>query len=158
MAVLEMTENKERQREIISYLINENLPFADRKVLQKELNDLMNTNTEEKMRTWMKKEARAIVGNRNWENMNIIEFVKLRHAGLTQSEIADFFNVSKSKMDNFVAIRENRSYYRKNFVYDLHRIAREIGRINDFRGRFYEKRRWCVYSRKWRRKVNNKTT
>ncbi|UVW24732.1 DUF2481 family protein [Listeria innocua] len=125
MAVMEMTENKERQREIISYLINENLPFADRKVLQKELNDLMNTNTEEKMRTWMKKEARAIVGNRNWENMNIIEFVKLRHAGLTQSEIAGFFNVSKSKMDNFVAIRENRSYYRKNFVYDLHRIARE---------------------------------
>ncbi|EAF4548981.1 DUF2481 domain-containing protein [Listeria monocytogenes serotype 1/2a] len=123
--VLEMTENKERQREIISCLINENLPFADRKVLQKELNYLMNTNTEEKMRTWMKKEARAIVGNRNWENMNIIEFVKLRHAGLTQSEIADFFNVSKSKMDNFVAIRENRSYYRKNFVYDLHRIARE---------------------------------
>ncbi|EAA0417378.1 TPA_asm: hypothetical protein GHG98_13565 [Listeria monocytogenes] len=123
--VLEMTENKERQREIISYLINENLPFADRKVLQKELNYLMNTNTEEKMRTWMKKEARAIVGNRNWENMNIIEFVILRHAGLTQSEIADFFNVSKSKMDNFVAIRENRSYYRKNFVYDLHRIARE---------------------------------
>ncbi|EPZ7844883.1 DUF2481 family protein, partial [Listeria monocytogenes] len=48
--VLEITENKERQREIISYLINENLPFADRKVLQKELNDLMNTNTEEKMR------------------------------------------------------------------------------------------------------------
>ncbi|ECJ9747518.1 DUF2481 domain-containing protein [Listeria monocytogenes] len=114
MEVLEMAENKERQREIISYLINENLPFADREVLQKELNDLMNTNTEEKMRTWMKKEARAIVGNRNWENMNIIEFVKLRHAGLTQS-----------KMDNFVAIRENRSYYRKNFVYDLHRIARE---------------------------------
>lgn len=130
--VLEMTENKERQREIISYLINENLPFADRKVLQKELNDLMNTNTEEKMRTWMKKEARAIVGNRNWENMNIIEFVKLRHAGLTQSEIADFFNVSKSKMDNFEQL-EKIAHITERILFTIYTESLgKIGRINDF--------------------------
>ncbi|MBV1186284.1 DUF2481 family protein, partial [Listeria monocytogenes] len=45
MAVMEVTENKARQREIISYITNNDLPHNELKELQRELNQLMNRNT-----------------------------------------------------------------------------------------------------------------
>ncbi|EAF2285106.1 DUF2481 domain-containing protein [Listeria monocytogenes] len=56
MAVMEVTENKARQREIISYITNNDLPHNELKELQRELNQLMNRNTEEKKKNYMKKE------------------------------------------------------------------------------------------------------
>ncbi|EHQ5232140.1 DUF2481 family protein, partial [Listeria monocytogenes] len=81
MAVMGMTENKARQRKIISHLVSENLSLSKRKELQKELNRLMKENTEEKQKTYWSKTFDRIVRKKNWEEITLNEFIELRHAG-----------------------------------------------------------------------------
>lgn len=47
-----MTKNKARQREIISYIANNDVELDELLKLQKELNNLMKENTEEKQKTY----------------------------------------------------------------------------------------------------------
>lgn len=51
MTVMEMTKSKARQREIISYIANNDVELDELLKLQKELNQLMNENTIEKQKT-----------------------------------------------------------------------------------------------------------
>lgn len=55
MAVMEMTKNKTRQREIISYIANNDVELNELLKLQKELNNLMKENTEEKQKNLLDK-------------------------------------------------------------------------------------------------------
>ncbi|WP_187992162.1 DUF2481 family protein, partial [Listeria innocua] len=52
MAVMEVTKSKARQREIISYIANNDVELDELLKLQKELNQLMNENTIEKQKTY----------------------------------------------------------------------------------------------------------
>lgn len=69
MAVMEMTKNKERQREIIGYIANNDVELDELLKLQKELNNLMKENTEEKQKTyWTKTFDRIVKKKKMGEN------------------------------------------------------------------------------------------
>ncbi|EKZ1508342.1 DUF2481 family protein [Listeria monocytogenes] len=113
MAVMGMTENKARQREIISHLLSENLSLIKRKELQKELNRLMKENTEEKQKTYWSKTFDRIVRKKNWEEITLNEFIELRHAGLSGYAIADHFGITRAVVFNYT--RNNRTEYYRLF-------------------------------------------
>lgn len=113
MAVMEITKNKARQREIISHLVSENLSLSKRKELQKELNRLMKENTEEKQKTYWSKTFDRVVGNKKWEDITLNEFIELRHAGLSGYAIADHFGISRAVVFNYT--RNNRTEYYRLF-------------------------------------------
>ncbi|EGL4216689.1 DUF2481 family protein [Listeria monocytogenes] len=101
MAVMEMTKNKERQREIIGYIANNDVELGELLKLQKELNNLMKENTEEKQKTYWTKTFDRIVKKKKWAEITIREFADLRNAGLTCYAIAEHFKVSKSTVLNY---------------------------------------------------------
>ncbi|EJB1149059.1 DUF2481 family protein [Listeria monocytogenes] len=113
MAVMGMTENKARQRKIISHLVSENLSLSKRKELQKELNRLMKENTEEKQKTYWSKTFDRIVRKKNWEEITLNEFIELRHAGLSSYAIADHIGISRAVVFNYT--RNNRTEYYRLF-------------------------------------------
>ncbi|HCW3326036.1 TPA: DUF2481 family protein, partial [Listeria monocytogenes] len=78
MAVMEMTKNKERQREIIGYIANNDVELGELLKLQKELNNLMKENTEEKQKTYWTKTFDRIVKKKKWAEITIREFADLR--------------------------------------------------------------------------------
>ncbi|EAC4852526.1 DUF2481 family protein [Listeria monocytogenes] len=113
MAVMGMTENKARQREIISHLVSGNLSLSKRKELQKELNRLMKENTEEKQKTYWSKTFDRVVGNKKWEEITLNEFIELRHAGLSGYAIAGHFGITRAVVFNYT--RNNRTEYYQLF-------------------------------------------
>lgn len=61
MEITKITKSKARQREIISYIANNDVELDDLLDLQKELNQLMNENTIEKQKTYWTKTFDRIV-------------------------------------------------------------------------------------------------
>ncbi|MGP0628058.1 DUF2481 family protein [Listeria monocytogenes] len=127
MAVMGMTENKARQRKIISHLVSENLSLSKRKELQKELNRLMKENTEEKQKTYWSKTFDRIVRKKNWEEITLNEFIELRHAGLSGYAIAEHFKVSKAVVFNYTQ-RNKKEYYQ---IFDMNEYQKNKEIWND---------------------------
>ncbi|EIF5040302.1 DUF2481 family protein [Listeria monocytogenes] len=124
MAVMGMTKNKARQREIISHLLSENLSLSKRKELQKELNRLMKENTEEKQKTYWSKTFDRVVGNKKWEEITLNEFIELRHAGLSGYAIAGHFGITRAVVFNYT--RNNRTEYYQLFDMNEYQKNKEI--------------------------------
>ncbi|AGR12563.1 TPA: DUF2481 family protein [Listeria monocytogenes] len=124
MAVMGMTKNKARQREIISHLLSENLSLSKRKELQKELNRLMKENTEEKQKTYWSKTFDRVVGNKKWEEITLNEFIELRHAGLSGYAIAGHFGITRAVVFNYT--RNNRTEYYQLFDMREYRKNKEM--------------------------------
>ncbi|KXW89314.1 DUF2481 family protein [Listeria monocytogenes] len=124
MTVMEMTKNKARQREIISYIANNDVELDDLLDLQKELNQLMNENTIEKQKTYWTKTFDRIVKKKKWADITIREFADLRNAGLTCYAIAEHFKVSKSIVFNYT--QRNKKEYYKLFDMDEYQRNKEI--------------------------------
>lgn len=59
MTVMEITKSKARQREIISYIANNDVELDELLKLQKELNQLMNENTIEKQKNLLDQNVRS---------------------------------------------------------------------------------------------------
>ncbi|EAE9705924.1 DUF2481 domain-containing protein [Listeria monocytogenes] len=122
MAVMEMTKNKERQREIIGYIANNDVELGELLKLQKELNNLMKENTEEKQKTYWTKTFDRIVKKKKWA-----EFADLRNAGLTCYAIAEHFKVSKSTVLNYTQ-RNKKEYYQ---IFDMNEYQKNKEIWND---------------------------
>lgn len=72
MAVMEITKSKARQREIISYIANNDVELEELLKLQKELNQLMNENTIEKQKTYWTKTFDRIVKKKNGRKLQFV--------------------------------------------------------------------------------------
>lgn len=72
MTVMEITKSKARQREIISYIANNDVELDDLLDLQKELNQLMNENTIEKQKTYWTKTFDRIVKKKNGRKLQFV--------------------------------------------------------------------------------------
>ena len=127
MAVMEMTKNKERQREIIGYIANNDVELGELLKLQKELNNLMKENTEEKQKTYWTKTFDRIVKKKKCAEITIREFADLRNAGLTCYAIAEHFKVSKSTVLNYTQ-RNKKEYYQ---IFDMNEYQRNKEIWND---------------------------
>ncbi|EAG8559491.1 DUF2481 domain-containing protein [Listeria monocytogenes] len=127
MAVMEMTKNKARQREIISYIANNDVELDELLKLQKELNNLMKENTEEKKKTYWTKTFDRIVKKKKWTEITIREFADLRNAGLTCYAIAEHFKVSKSTVLNY-SQRNKKEYYQ---IFDMNEYQKNKEIWND---------------------------
>ncbi|HBI2221603.1 TPA: DUF2481 family protein [Listeria monocytogenes] len=124
MAVLEVTENKARQREIISYITNNDLPHNELKELQRELNQLMNSNTEEKKKDYWNKTIKRFIGNKQWNDITVAEFVEIRHAGVPGDAIADYFKIARSTIFNFT--QRNKEEYHRRFNTGIYHKSKEF--------------------------------
>ncbi|ELX9348455.1 DUF2481 family protein [Listeria monocytogenes] len=124
MAVMEIKKSKARQREIISYIANNDVELNELLKLQKELNNLMKENTEEKQKTYWSKTFDRVVRNKKWAEITIREFADLRNAGLTCYAIAEHFKVSKSTVLNYT--QRNKKEYYKLFDMDEYQKNKEI--------------------------------
>ncbi|EHC6275918.1 DUF2481 domain-containing protein [Listeria monocytogenes serotype 1/2b] len=124
MTVLEITRNKSRQKEIINYITNNDLPLWELKELQRELNQLMNSNTNEKKKHYWDKALKQLVGNKSWNNITMAEFVEMKHAGIPAYAIADYFEISKATIFNFT--QKNRKEYQCRFKPETYRKSREL--------------------------------
>lgn len=124
MAVLEVTENKARQREIISYITNNDLPHNELKELQRELNQLMNRNTEEKKKNYWNKTIKRFIGNKQWNDITVAEFVEIRHAGVPGDAIADYFKIARSTIFNFT--QRNKEEYHRRFSTGIYHKSKEF--------------------------------
>ena len=122
-----MTKNKERQREIIGYIANNDVELGELLKLQKELNNLMKENTEEKQKTYRTKTFDRIVKKKKWAEITIREFADLRNAGLTCYAIAEHFKVSKSTVLNYTQ-RNKKEYYQ---IFDMNEYQRNKEIWND---------------------------
>ncbi|EDO1118180.1 DUF2481 domain-containing protein [Listeria monocytogenes] len=127
MAVMEMTKNKARRREIISYIANNDVELDELLKLQKELNNLMKENTEEKQKTYWTKTFDRIVKKKKWTEITIHEFADLRNAGLTCYAIAEHFKVSKSTVLNYTQ-KNKIEYYQ---IFDMNEYQRNKEIWND---------------------------
>ncbi|EJD3905646.1 TPA: DUF2481 family protein [Listeria innocua] len=127
MAVMEMTKNKERQREIIGYIANNDVELGELLKLQKELNNLMKENTEEKQKTYWTKTFDRIAKKKKWAEITIREFADLRNAGLTCYAIAEHFKVSKSTVLNYTQ-RNKKEYYQ---IFDMNEYQKNKEIWND---------------------------
>ncbi|EJK6744278.1 DUF2481 family protein [Listeria monocytogenes] len=127
MAVMEMTKNKARQREIISYIANNDVELDELLKLQKELNQLMNENTIEKQKTYWTKTFDRIVKKKKWAEITIREFADLRNAGLTCYAIAEHFKVSKAAVFNYTQ-RNKKEYYQ---IFDMNEYQKNKEIWND---------------------------
>lgn len=127
MAVMEMTKNKTRQREIISYIANNDVELNELLKLQKELNNLMKENTEEKQKTYWTKTFDRIVKKKKQAEITVREFADLRNAGLTCYAIAEHFKVSKSTVLNYTQ-RNKKEYYQ---IFDMNEYQRNKEIWND---------------------------
>ncbi|EPD2041030.1 DUF2481 family protein [Listeria monocytogenes] len=127
MAVMEMTKNKERQREIIGYIANNDVELGELLKLQKELNNLMKENTEEKQKTYWTKTFDRIVKKKKWAEITIREFADLRNAGLPCYAIAEHFKVSKSTVLNYTQ-RNKKEYYQ---IFDMNEYQKNKEIWND---------------------------
>ncbi|EJA2478303.1 DUF2481 family protein [Listeria monocytogenes] len=127
MAVMEMTKNKARQREIISYIANNDVELDELLKLQKELNNLMKENTEEKQKTYWTKTFDRIVKKKKWAKITVREFADLRNAGLTCYAIAEHFKVSKSTVINYTQ-RNKKEYYQ---IFDMNEYQKNKEIWND---------------------------
>ncbi len=72
MTVMEITKSKARQREIISYIANNDVELDELLKLQKELNQLMNENTIEKQKTYWTKTFDRIVKKKNGRKLQFV--------------------------------------------------------------------------------------
>ncbi|EAC8843106.1 DUF2481 domain-containing protein [Listeria monocytogenes] len=124
MTVIEIAKNKERQREIISFINDNEVELSELLKLQKELNKLMKENTEEKQKTYWSKTFDRVVGNKKWDEITIYEFVELRHAGLSGYAIAEHFGISRSVVFNYT--RNNRTDYYQLFDMGEYQRNKEI--------------------------------
>ncbi|EAC5052003.1 DUF2481 domain-containing protein [Listeria monocytogenes] len=124
MAVLEVTENKARQREIISYITNNDLPHNELKELQRELNQLMNRNTEEKKKNFWNKTIKRFIGNKQWNDITVAGFVEIRHAGVPGDAIADYFKIARSTIFNFT--QRNKEEYHRRFSTGIYHKSKEF--------------------------------
>ncbi|HAA1162490.1 TPA_asm: hypothetical protein GD612_08605 [Listeria monocytogenes] len=124
MAVMEVTENKVRQREIISYITNNDLPHNELKELQRELNQLMNRNTEEKKKNFWNKTIKRFIGNKQWNDITVAEFVEIRHAGVPGDAIADYFKIARSTIFNFT--QRNKEEYHRRFNTGIYHKSKEF--------------------------------
>ncbi|EKM9274005.1 DUF2481 family protein [Listeria monocytogenes] len=127
MTVMEMTKSKERQREIIGYIANNDVELGELLKLQKELNNLMKENTEEKQKTYWTKTFDRIVKKKKWAEITIREFADLRNAGLTCYAIAEHFKVSKSTVLNYTQ-RNKKEYYQ---IFDMNEYQKNKEIWND---------------------------
>ncbi|ELA3345042.1 DUF2481 family protein [Listeria monocytogenes] len=127
MTVMEMTKNKARQREIISYIANNDVELNELLKLQKELNNLMKENTEEKQKTYWTKTFDRIVKKKKWPEITIREFADLRNAGLTCYAIAEHFKVSKAVVFNYTQ-RNKKEYYQ---IFDMNEYQKNKEIWND---------------------------
>ncbi|HAK0948391.1 TPA: DUF2481 domain-containing protein [Listeria monocytogenes] len=127
MTVMEMTKNKARQREIISYIANNDVELNELLKLQKELNNLMKENTEEKQKTYWTKTFDRIVKKKKWAEITIHEFADLRNAGLTCYAIAEHFKVLKSTVLNYTQ-RNKKEYYQ---IFDMNEYQKNKEIWND---------------------------
>ncbi|EAE2948578.1 DUF2481 family protein [Listeria monocytogenes] len=124
MAVMEVTENKARQREIISYITNNDLPHNELKELQRELNQLMNRNTEEKKKNFWNKTIKRFIGNKQRNDITVAEFVEIRHAGVPGDAIADYFKIARSTIFNFT--QRNKEEYHRRFNTVIYHKSKEF--------------------------------
>ncbi|HAA3643358.1 TPA_asm: hypothetical protein GHE90_10290 [Listeria monocytogenes] len=127
MTVMEMTKSKARQREIISYIANNVVELEELLKLQKELNNLMKENTEEKQKTYWTKTFDRIVKKKKWAEITIHEFADLRNAGLTCYAIAEHFKVSKAVVFNYTQ-RNKKEYYQ---IFDMNEYQKNKEIWND---------------------------
>ncbi|MCD2247801.1 DUF2481 family protein [Listeria marthii] len=128
MAVMEMTKNKARQREIISYLTNNDVELNELLKLQKELNELMKENTEEKKKAYWSKTFDRVVKNKKWNRVTVSELAELRNAGLSIANIAEHFRVTQSVVFNFT--QKNKVQYYKIFDKDTFQKSKEMWNDN----------------------------
>lgn len=122
-----MTKNKARQREIISYIANNDVELDELLKLQKELNNLMKENTEEKKKVYWSKTFDRVVKNKKWAEITIREFADLRNAGLTCYAIAEHFKVSKAVVFNYTQ-RNKKEYYQ---IFDMNEYQKNKEIWND---------------------------
>ncbi|EAA0292128.1 DUF2481 domain-containing protein [Listeria monocytogenes] len=94
MAVMEMTKNKTRQREIISYIANNDVELNELLKLQKELNNLMKENTEEKQKTYWTKTFDRIVKKKKWAEITVRETV-LNYTQRNKKEYYQIFDMNE---------------------------------------------------------------
>ncbi|EHQ3842295.1 TPA: DUF2481 family protein [Listeria monocytogenes] len=127
MTVMEMTKSKARHREIISYIANNDVELDELLKLQKELNNLMKENTEEKQKTYWTKTFDRIVKKKKWAKITVREFADLRNAGLTCYAIAEHFKVSKSTVLNYTQ-RNKKEYYQ---IFDMNEYQKNKEIWND---------------------------
>ncbi|EHG8227973.1 DUF2481 family protein [Listeria monocytogenes] len=128
MAVMEMTKNKARQREIISYITNNDVELDELLKLQKELNELMKENTEEKKKVYWAKTFDRVVKKKKWSRVTITELAELRNAGLSIANIAEHFRVTQSVVFNFT--QKNKVEYYKIFDKDTFQKSKEMWNDN----------------------------
>ncbi|MBC1807638.1 DUF2481 family protein [Listeria sp. FSL L7-0993] len=128
MAVMEMTKNKARQREIISYITNNDVELDELLKLQKELNELMKENTEEKKKVYWAKTFDRVVKKKKWNRVTITELAELRNAGLSIANIAEHFRVTQSVVFNFT--QKNKVEYYKIFDKDTFQKSKEMWNDN----------------------------
>lgn len=128
MAVMEMTKNKARQREIISYITNNDVELGELLKLQKELNELMKENTEEKKKVYWSKTFDRVVKNKKWNRVTVSELAELRNAGLSIANIAEHFRVTQSVVFNFT--QKNKVEYYKIFDKDTFQKSKEMWNDN----------------------------
>ncbi|EHG1697628.1 DUF2481 domain-containing protein [Listeria monocytogenes] len=128
MAVMEMTKNKARQREIISYITNNDVELDELLKLQKELNELMKENTEEKKKVYWSKTFDRVVKKKKWNRVTVSELAELRNAGLSIANIAEHFRVTQSVVFNFT--QKNKVQYYKIFDKDTFQKSKEMWNDN----------------------------
>ncbi|EAE4346485.1 DUF2481 family protein [Listeria monocytogenes] len=127
MAVMEVTKSKARQREIISYIANNDVELDDLLDLQKELNNLMKENTEEKKKVYWSKTFDRVVKNKKWYRVTATELAELRNAGLSIAIIAEHFSVTKSVVFNYTQ-RNKKEYYQ---IFDMNEYQKNKEIWND---------------------------
>ncbi|MBC2012321.1 DUF2481 family protein [Listeria marthii] len=128
MAVMEITKNKARQREIISYITNNDVELNELLKLQKELNELMKENTEEKKKVYWSKTFDRVVKNKKWNRVTVSELAELRNSGLSIANIAEHFRVTQSVVFNFT--QKNKVQYYKIFDKDTFQKSKEMWNDN----------------------------
>ncbi|EAG7541077.1 DUF2481 domain-containing protein, partial [Listeria monocytogenes] len=109
------------------YIANNDVELNELLKLQKELNNLMKENTEEKQKTYWTKTFDRIVKKKKWAEITVREFADLRNAGLTCYAIAEHFKVSKSTVLNYTQ-RNKKEYYQ---IFDMNEYQRNKEIWND---------------------------
>lgn len=117
MSEIFMSENKQMQDEILKKLTGNDIGKYTRKKLQEQLNDLMDERTAGKRQKWVHDTIKSVLGDRT----DIKDFTKsdhtnLRNKGIIHAELAQFFNMSNSKLSRQIgSVKENNGFDKELF-------------------------------------------
>lgn len=84
----------------------------------------MNRNTEEKKKDYWNKTIKRFIGNKQWNDITVAEFVEIRHADVPGDAIADYFKIARSTIFNFT--QRNKEEHHRRFNTGIYHKSKEF--------------------------------